>query len=72
MTVGSNYTYREFSLVLCDDLEGSDGAVGGRLKREETYIYIYIHTHTHTADSHIADSFCCTAETNTVKQLYSN
>ena len=56
--------------MLCDDLEGSDGAVGGRLNREETYIYT--HTYTHRADSHIADSFCCTAETNTVKQLYSN
>jgi len=46
----------ELSLVLYDDLEGWDGAVGGRLKREEIY------THTHT---HIADSLCCTAETNT-------
>ena len=41
--------------MLCDDLGGWDGGVGGRLKREGMYIYIYIR---------IADSLCCTAETN--------
>ena len=55
--------------MLYDDLEGWVGAVGGSLKREEIniYIYIYIHTHTHT-HTHIADSLCCTAETNTTLQ----
>ena len=43
------------------------GAVGRRFKMEGKCVY----THTYT-DIHIADSLCCTAETNTVKQLYSN
>ena len=34
--------HREFSLVLCDDLEGwgESGCAGGRLKREEIHVYI--------------------------------
>ena len=33
----------ESSPALCDDTEGWDwGWVGGRLKREETYIYMFI------------------------------
>ena len=41
--------------MLCDDLDEWDwGEVGGRSKREGTYVYIYI-----------ADSLHCTAETNT-------
>ena len=39
--------------MLCDDLEaGQNGEMGGKSKKEGTYIYI-----------HIADSLCCTAET---------
>jgi len=39
--------------MLCDDLEGWDGGMGGKVKRERnTYIVT-------------ADSFCCVAETNT-------
>ena len=50
---------RKLSSVLCDDLEGWDG--GGREAQEGGDICI-----------HIADSLCCTAETNNiVKQLYS-
>ena len=29
-------------MVLCDDLEGRDGAWGGRLKREEIYVYVWL------------------------------
>ena len=32
--------HRLLSLVLCDDLEGWDGGVGGRLKWEGIYVYI--------------------------------
>ena len=42
---------RELSLVLCDNPEGWDADVGGRLWREGVYVYIhFIH---------------CTGETNT-------
>ena len=51
--------------MLCDDLKGWDG--GGEREVQEggdlcvcVCIYIYIYTHIY-----IADSFCCTAETNT-------
>ena len=44
--------------MLCDDLQGWDGGrVAGRLKRKDICI-------------HIADSHCCTTETNAT--LYSN
>ena len=33
---------RALSLVLCDDLEGRDQGVGGRLKREGTCVYIQL------------------------------
>ena len=47
--------------MTCDDIEVSDGA-GGREVQEERDICV-----------HIADSHCCTAETNKiVKQLCSN
>ena len=47
--------------MLCGDLDGWDGG-GGREVQEGGDVCI-----------HIADSLCCTAETNTiVKQLYSN
>ena len=39
--------------------------MGGKLKREEIYIYIYIYIHIL-----IADSLCCTAETNTFQSNY--
>ena len=39
--------------------------MGGKLKREDIYIYIYIYTHIL-----IADSLCCTAETNTFQSNY--
>ena len=45
--------HREFSSVLCDDPEGWDG-VGGR-EAQEGVICV----------THMADSRCCTAETNT-------
>ena len=44
-------------MVLGDDLDGWDGGIGGTFKREGVYIYTYIC---------IADSHCCTAETNTI------
>ena len=31
--------HRELSSALCDDLEGRDGAVSGRLEREGSYIH---------------------------------
>ena len=34
--------HRELSLLLCDDLEGWDGGMGGRLKREGIYVYIWL------------------------------
>ena len=34
--------HRELSLVLCDDLEGRNGEVGGKLKKEETYVYLQL------------------------------
>ena len=34
--------YRDLSLVLCDDLEGWDLGVGGRLKREGIYVYLQL------------------------------
>ena len=42
--------HRELNSVLCDDLEGRDGGMGGREVQEagDIYIYIHIHTHTHT------------------------
>ena len=43
--------------MLCDDLEGWKGGVGGRLKRKGTYV-------------HMAGSCCCRADTNIT--LYSN
>ena len=37
--------HRQLSSVLCDDIEGWDGRVGGRSKREGIYVYIeLIHT----------------------------
>ena len=45
--------HRDLSLVLCDGLEGWDG-VGGRETQDRGHICI-----------HIANSCCCTAETNT-------
>ena len=43
--------HRELNSVLCDDLEGRDGGMGGREVQEAgdiyIYIYIYIYTHTH-------------------------
>ena len=44
---------RELGLVLYDYPEGWDVQVGGRSKREGTYVYL------------IADSLCGSAETNT-------
>ena len=41
--------------MLCDHLDGWDGGVGGRSKREGIWVYIYI-----------ADSLHCTAENNTI------
>ena len=52
--------------MLYEDLEGWDGAVGGRLKREE--INTHTHTHTHTQLIH----FVVQEKHNIVKQLYSN
>ena len=40
--------------MLCDDLDGSDGAVGGKEAQEGGGVCI-----------HRADSCCCIAETNT-------
>ena len=42
------HIHRELSLVLCDDLEGWNRGVHGRLKRDGIYIYIYIYIYTHT------------------------
>ena len=69
--------HRELSSVFCDALRGGiRSRVGGRSKKERIYIYIYmyilslsslyiyIHIYTHIY-IHIADSLCCTAETNT-------
>ena len=43
--------------MFCDDLDGWDWGVRGRLKREGIYMYIYIYTHTHIHTYiHIADS----------------
>ena len=44
--------------MLCDDLEGWDGGAGSGREAQE--------------GGGIADSWCCLAETNIVKQLYSN
>ena len=30
----------EFNTQLCDDLEGVNGGMGSRFKREETYVYL--------------------------------
>ena len=60
-------------MVLCDDLEGWDGGVGGRSNRERIYIYMCTHTHTHIYTYthtyiyiYTAASFHCAAETNTM------
>ena len=37
---GRQCIHREPSLVLCDDLEGWDGEVGGRLKRKEIHVHL--------------------------------
>ena len=34
------YQFREPSSVLCDDLVGWDGGLGGRSKREGIYVYM--------------------------------
>ena len=34
--------HRELSLLLRDDLEGWDGEMGRRLKREVIYVYIWL------------------------------
>ena len=53
--------------MLCDDLEEASEVGGeGRLRRQGRYIYIYTHTHTHIYIYKMADSFSCTAETNTI------
>ena len=33
-------SHMEFSLVLCDDLEGWDGGDVGRLRKEGIYVYL--------------------------------
>ena len=48
---GAAVRHRELSSVLCDALEGWDG--GGREGQERRAMYV-----------HMADSHCCTAETN--------
>ena len=35
-------SWRKLSLVLCDDLEGWNGRMGGRLKREGMYVYTWL------------------------------
>ena len=35
-------SWRKLSLVLCDDLEGWNGRMGGRLKRERMYVYTWL------------------------------
>ena len=42
--------------MLCDDPEGWDAEVGGRLKSQGMYVYLQLISH------------CCTAETNTTLQ----
>ena len=49
--------------MLCDDLEGWDGA-------GEVGIYMYIYQEGGDTCIHIADSHCCTAETKTLKSNY--
>ena len=44
--------------MLCDDPEGWDGEVGGRLKRQEMYVYLELISH------------YCTVETNTLQRNY--
>ena len=34
--------HRELSSVLCDNLEGWAGGVGGRVKREGIYVYLQL------------------------------
>ena len=46
--------HRKLSLVLCDNLEGWDGVRGVREVQEEGDICVLM-----------ADSYCCTAKTNT-------
>ena len=54
--------------MVCGDLNGKEIE-----KRGDVHIYIYAHTYIYIyIYTHIADSFCCTVETNNVKQLYSN
>ena len=58
--MGRCYVEQGAQLGACDDLGGGMG--GGREDQDGGDIYI-----------HIADSCCCSAETNnSVKQLYSN
>ena len=39
---GSAVWRRELNPVLCDNLEGWNGVVGGRFKREETCVYLWL------------------------------
>ena len=39
---GSLLCNREFCLVLCDSVEGWDGDLGGRYKRDRTYVYLWL------------------------------
>ena len=40
--MGSCLQHRKLSLALCDDLEGWDGKVGGRLKTEGLHVYLWL------------------------------
>ena len=53
--------------MLCGDLDGWSGEMGGRSKREEIYvcIYIYIYIYIYIIYMHMTDSLHCTAETST-------
>ena len=39
--MGAAAERREFSLLLCDDIEGAEG-VRGRRRREGTYVYLQL------------------------------
>ena len=47
--------------MLCDELEGWDGGVGGRFMKEGVYVCMCVCV---CVFIHIADSLCCIAETN--------
>ena len=59
--MGNCSTVQGAELVLCDDLEGWDGGMGGRVEREWIYVYLWL-IHTVVQQKSY----------NTVKQLYSN